>query len=91
MSGYMFIRQLNASQYAEVFVAVFVFVISISLYLGVVNSAFRIPEGIQRLKVEIRVQSQKLRNKSQKREIRMRMAAIPLLAIRVGRFQQIKR
>ena len=91
MSGYVIIRQLRESQYAEVFMATFMFVVSNFCYLGVVNSAFRIPEGIQRLKVEIRVQSQKLRNKSQKREIRMRVAAIPSLAIRVGRFQQIER
>jgi len=91
LSGYMFIRQLSASQYLEVFLAIFTFVLSNFLYLGVVNSAFRIPQGIRRLKDEIRVQSQNLTNKLQKREIRMRVIAIPSLALRCGRFQQIER
>ena len=91
LSGYVFIRQLGESQYLEVFSALLIFILSNLCYLGVVNSAFRIPEGIRRLKDEIRVQSQKLINKSQQREVRMRLAAIPSLAIRVGRFQQIER
>ena len=91
LAGYMIIRQLGESQYAEVIMAMFGFVMANFLYLGVVNSAFRIPEGIRRLKNEIRVQSQKLGNQSQRREIRMRKVAIPALAIRVIRFQRLER
>ena len=91
MSGYVFIRQLRESHYVEVSGAGFIFVLTNFLYLGVVNSAFRIPDRIRRLKSELRVQSQKLRNKSQRKEIRLRVAAIPSLAIRVGRFQEIER
>jgi len=91
LAGYMIVRQLGESHYTEVILAMFGFVMANFLYLGVVNSAFRIPEGIRRLKDEIRVQSQKLGNQSQRREIRMRAAAMPSLAIRVGRFQQVER
>ena len=91
LSGYAFIRQLREPQAMVVILAVFTFVLSIFLYLRVVNSAFRIPEGIRRIKDEVRVQSQKLRNGRQRMEVRMRLAAIPSLAIRVGRFQQIER
>ena len=89
--GYVLIRQLSEARYAEVIIAMFGFVMANFLYLGVVNSAFRIPEGIRRLKDEIRVQSHKLKNKSRRSEVRMRAGAIPSLAIRVGRFQQIER
>ena len=89
--GYMFIRQLRESEYAEAVLAIFGFALANLLYVGVVNSVFRIPDGIRRLKTEIRVQSQKLRSKSQRTEVRVRLAAIPSLAIRVGRFQEIER
>ena len=91
ISGYIFIRQLSESQYLEGIMAMFGFIMANFLYLGVVNSAFQIPEGIRRLKDEIRVQSHKLKNKSRRCEVRMRAGAIPSLAIRVGRFQQIER
>ena len=72
-------------------VMLILFIIVAFTFLGMYNFAYRIPIWVELIKDEILLQSQALKNELQRRELRMRLKAIPKLAIKSSQFHQIER
>ena len=90
-SGFVGVKWASEGDYFVAGIALILFIIIASTFLGMYNFAYRIPIYVELVKDEILFQSQSLKNTLQRREIRMRMKAIPKLAIKSSQFHQIER
>ena len=90
-AGFIGVRVASEGDYFLAGMALLLFLIIASTFLGMYNFAYRIPIWVELVKDEILLQSQSLKNEVQRRELRMRVKAIPKLAIKSGQFHQIER
>ena len=89
--GFIGVREASEGDYFVAGLMLVLFIIVASSFVGMYNFAYRIPIWVELVKDEILLQSQSLKNMLQRRELRMRMKAIPKLAIKSSQFHQIER
>ena len=89
--GFVGVREAAEGDYFVAGLMLILFILGTSAFVGMYNFAYRIPIWVELIKDEILCQSQSLKNKLQRTEIRMRMKAIPKLAIKSSQFHQIER
>ena len=91
MGGFASIHLSSTGNLLFCLIYTILFLDAIICYIGIFNSVFKLTEGVEEIKREIRLQSTQLHGQSERREIRMRIQSIPKLAIRAGGFQNVER
>ena len=73
MGGFASVRLSQEGNFLFCLIYIILFVDGMTMYLGVFNSVFKLTEGVEDVKREIRLESTQLNGQAERREIRMRI------------------